>query len=98
MSDPVMMMPKRMVELEVDGQTVKVFEGETILDACNKVEIDTPTLCFGETLEPKNACRVCVVEVEGARVLQPSCSRKAEAGMKVHTNSERVRASRRMVL
>jgi predicted molibdopterin-dependent oxidoreductase YjgC len=97
MSDPVMI-PKRMVELEIDGQPVRVFEGETILSACAKAGVSTPTLCYGETLQPKNACRVCVVEVEGARVLQPACSRKAEAGMKVHTDSERVRSSRRMVL
>ena len=60
--------------------------------------IDTPTLCYGETLTPENACRVCVVEVEGARVLVPACSRKVEAGMVVHTDTERVRLSRRMVL
>ena len=91
-------MPRRMVELEVDGQAVEVFEGQTILDACDKLGIDTPTLCYGPTLEPANVCRVCVVEIEGARVLAPSCSRKAEAGMKVRTDSERVRLSRRVVL
>ena len=48
---------------------MRVFEGETILDACRRLGIDTPTLCYGETLEPANVCRVCVVEVEGARVL-----------------------------
>ena len=92
------MIPKRMVELEVDGTAVKVFEGQTILDAITKVGIETPTLCFGETLQPKNACRVCVVEVEGARVLAPSCSRKIEAGMQVRTDTERVRHARRLVL
>jgi predicted molibdopterin-dependent oxidoreductase YjgC len=51
-----------------------------------------------DTLTPVNVCRVCVVEVEGARVLAPACSRKAEAGMKVHTNSPRVRTSRKVVL
>lgn len=90
--------PRRMVELEVDGQAVEVFEGQTILDACTKLGIDTPTLCYGPTLAPANVCRVCVVEVEGARVLAPSCSRKAEAGMKVRTDSERVRLSRKVVL
>ena len=94
----MMLTPKRMVELEIDGQPVKVFEGETILDACRKLAIDTPTLCYGDTLAPKNACRVCVVEVEGARVLQPACSRKAEAKMVIKTDSERVRVSRRLVL
>ena len=58
----------------------------------------TPTLCYGETLTPANVCRVCVVEIEGARVLAPPCSRKAEPGMKVRTDSERVRHSRRLVL
>ena len=90
--------PRRMVELEVDGQAVRVFEGATILDACLKLGIDTPTLCYAETLRPANVCRVCVVELEGSRVLVPSCSRKAEAGMKVRTDSERVRTSRKVVM
>jgi NADH dehydrogenase/NADH:ubiquinone oxidoreductase subunit G len=64
--------PKRMVELEIDGQPVRVFEGSTILDACRQLGIDTPTLCYGETLQPANVCRVCVVELEGARVLAPA--------------------------
>ena len=91
-------LPKRMVELEVDGEPVRVFEGQTILDALRKLGVETPTLCYGDTLQPANACRVCVVELEGARVLAPSCSRKAEAGMKVRTDSERVRHSRKLVL
>ena len=87
-----------MVELEIDGTPVKVFEGQTILDACKKLAIETPVLCYGETLKPHNVCRVCVVELEGARTLVPSCSRKAEAGMQVRTDSERVRHSRTLVL
>jgi predicted molibdopterin-dependent oxidoreductase YjgC len=90
--------PKRLVECTVDGQAVRVPEGRTILDACNVAGVDTPTLCWGDTLTPKNACRVCVVEVDGNRALVPSCSRKVEAGMAVHTDTERVRHSRRMVL
>ena len=90
--------PKRMVELEVDGRPVRVFEGSTILDACGRLEIDTPTLCYGETLEPANVCRVCVVELEGSRVLVPACSRKAEDGMKIRTNTDRVTHSRKLVL
>src|SRR5213075_3508308 len=77
---------------------LSVPEGTTILDACRRMNIDTPTLCYLETLTPVNVCRVCVVEVEGSRVLVPSCSRKVEPGMIVHTDSERVRTSRRMVL
>ena len=87
-----------MVELSVDGQSVRVLEGSTILDACRLLGIDTPTLCYGDTLTPVNVCRVCVVELEGARTLVPSCSRKAEDGMVVRTDTERVRTSRRLVL
>jgi predicted molibdopterin-dependent oxidoreductase YjgC len=90
--------PKRLVEVTIDGQTVSVTEGSTILDACRRLGIETPTLCYADTLTPVNVCRVCVVEVEGARVLAPACSRKVEPGMVVHTDSPRVRTSRRMVL
>ena len=86
------------LELSVDGETVAVPQGATILDACRVLGKDIPTLCYLETLTPVNACRVCVVELEGARVLVPACSRKAEAGMKIHTDSPRVRTSRKVVL
>ena len=88
---------KRTVQLTIDGSEVEVPEGATILDACNKLGVVTPTLCYLSTLTPVNACRVCVVEVEKARVLAPACSRRVEPGMVVHTDSERVRHSRRMV-
>ena len=90
--------PKKVLELTVDGRVVRVLEGSTILDACRLAGIDTPTLCYGDTLTPVNVCRVCVVELEGARTLVPSCSRKAEAGMVVLTDSDRVRTSRKLVL
>ena len=86
------------VKLTVNGLSVSVPEGSTILDACRRLEIATPTLCYADTLAPVNVCRVCVVEVEGSRTLVPSCSRKVEAGMAVHTDSPRVRTSRRLVL
>jgi predicted molibdopterin-dependent oxidoreductase YjgC len=88
----------RQVEISVDGRSLQVPEGTTLLDACRQQGIDTPTLCFLENLTPVNVCRVCVVEVEGARTLVPACSRKVESGMKVKTDSERVRLSRRLVL
>jgi predicted molibdopterin-dependent oxidoreductase YjgC len=94
----VLAAPKKMIELSVDGEAVRVFEGSTILDACRMLGNEQPTLCYGDTLTPVNVCRVCVVEVEGARTLVPSCSRIAEPGMVVHTDSERVRTSRRLVL
>lgn len=91
-------MSERLVEITIDGDDVAVPEGATLLDACRAKGIETPTLCYLETLTPVNACRVCVVEVEGARTLVPACSRKAEPGMKVLTDSERVRHSRKLVL
>ena len=90
--------PRRMMEIKIDGQAVAVPEGATILDAARKLGIDTPTLCFLESLTPVNVCRVCVVELEGSRTLVPACSRKIEQGMSIKTDSERVRLSRRLVL
>ena len=86
------------VELTIDGEAVTVPAGTTLLGACRQVGIDTPTLCYAENLRPVNVCRVCVVEVTGSRVLVPACSRPAEAGMEVQTDSERVRTSRKVVL
>src|SRR6266576_3070244 len=91
-------MPKRLVGVSIDGREIEVIEGSTILDACRRLQIDTPTLCQLDNLTPVNVCRVCVVEVEGSRVLVPACSRKVEAGMKIKTDTERVRHSRRLVL
>ncbi|MEW6225063.1 MAG: 2Fe-2S iron-sulfur cluster-binding protein [Chloroflexota bacterium] len=86
------------VEVIIDGAAVTVPAGSTILEAARSVGIDTPTLCYLESLTPVNVCRVCVVEVAGSRVLVPACSRAVEPGMEVQTDSERVRHSRRLVL
>ena len=86
------------ITLEIDDVTTTVAKGTTLLDACRLRGIDTPTLCYLENLTPVNVCRVCVVELEGSRTLVPACSRPCEEGMKVKTDSERVRMSRRMVL
>jgi len=90
--------PARLVALTIDERPVEVPEGSTVLDACAKLGIDTPTLCYGETLTPANACRICVVEMEGARALVPACSRKVEPDMVIATDSARVRHSRKMVI
>jgi predicted molibdopterin-dependent oxidoreductase YjgC len=89
---------RRQVEIKIDGRDVSVPEGTTILDAARNLGIDTPTLCYLESLTPVNVCRVCVVELEGSRTLVPACSRKVEPGMSIKTDSERVRLSRRLVL
>src|SRR5207244_8473274 len=98
MSVTMVAAPRRLVDLTIDGQEVRVLEGATILDACRQLGIATPTLCYADTLTPVNVCRVCVVELEGSRALVPACSRKVEPGMVVRTDSERVRLSRRLVL
>ena len=90
--------PKTMVTLTIDGQAVSVPEGTTIINACESLGITVPTLCYLETLRPVNVCRLCVVEVEGARVLAPACSRAVEPGMQVQTQSARVKHSRKLVL
>ena len=89
---------KRTVEIQIDGRKVQAVEGTTILDACKELDQEIPTLCYLDTLRPVNACRVCVVELEGSRVLVPACSRPVTAGMVIKTNSERVKHSRKMVL
>ncbi|MEZ4399753.1 MAG: 2Fe-2S iron-sulfur cluster-binding protein [Kofleriaceae bacterium] len=88
----------RPVEITVDGAAVTVPEGATLLDACAAAGVETPTLCFAANLTPVNACRVCVVELDGARTLVPACSRKAEPAMVVRTDSPRVRTARKLVL
>ena len=98
MSERRVAAPRRLVELTVDGEPCRVPEGTTVLAACVATGRTIPTLCYGDTLTPKNACRVCVVEIDGSRALVPSCSRAVEADMVVHTDTERTRHSRRMVL
>ena len=88
----------RDVELTIDGAAVRAPEGTTILNACRARGIDTPTLCYLDTLTPVNVCRVCVVEVEGSRALVPACSRAVEPKMVVRTDTARVQHSRRLVL
>jgi predicted molibdopterin-dependent oxidoreductase YjgC len=90
--------PRPAITLTIDGRTVSVPEGTTILSAGAAIGLTIPTLCFLETLKPVNVCRLCVVELEGARVLAPSCSRAVEAGMVVRTRSPRVMHARKLVL
>lgn len=90
--------PVKQITLTIDGTEVSAPEGSTILTALTRMGKDTPVLCYGDTLAPKSACRICMVEMKGSRVLVPSCSRKVEPGMEIQTDSERVRHSRRLVL
>ena len=82
----------------MDGREVTAEDGQTLLDAARANGIDIPTICFHEATTANALCRICVVEVEGQRVLQPSCIVKAGAGMKVQTRSEKVIRARRTIL
>ncbi|MFV1960533.1 MAG: 2Fe-2S iron-sulfur cluster-binding protein [Acidimicrobiia bacterium] len=86
------------ITAQVNGEVVEVPDGSTILDACRQAGLDLPTLCYGPTMTAANACRVCVVELEGSRTLVPSCSRKLEEGMDIRTGTERAEHSRRLVM
>lgn len=86
------------VSATVDGQAVQVGAGGTILDAVRQAGVDMPTLCYGPTMTAANACRVCMVELEGSRTLVPSCSRLVEDGMEIRTQAERATHSRRLVM
>ena len=82
-------MTQRTVSLTIDDQPVEVPEGATILEACAKLGIDTPTLCYGDTLQPANVCRVCVVEIEGGA--RPGAGVLAQ-GRGRHGGQDRLRA------
>jgi len=87
-----------MVELTINDIKVKAEEGMTILEAAKSVGIHIPTLCHMKDLFPTGACRICVVEVEGMRGLTPSCAYPVMPGMKVQTNSSRVRVARKTIV
>ncbi len=86
------------VTLTIDGQTLQVPAGTTILDAARSIGIEIPTICYHETLTANALCRICVVEVEGARALAPSCASRVSDGMRIHTRTERVMRTRRTIL
>lgn len=87
-----------MVELEINNIKVNAEEGMTILDAAKSVGIKIPTLCHMKDMMPTGACRMCVVEVEGGRGLTPSCAFPVTDGMKIQTNSARVRRARKTIV
>jgi iron-only hydrogenase group A len=87
-----------MIEFEADGKVVKADEGETILSALRREGVHIPTLCHLEGLPPSGACRLCVVAVEGAPALVPSCSYPVAPGMKVKTRTPQVIEARRTII
>ncbi len=87
-----------MVHLKINNIPVEVKEGTTILEAAKVAGINIPTLCYLKDINEIGACRVCVVEVKGARSLVASCVYPVNEGMEVFTNTEKVRKSRKTTL
>lgn len=87
-----------MVNLTIDGKKIEVKEGTTVLEAARQSGIEIPTLCDHPQLTPYGGCRLCLVEVEGAKTLQPSCTLPVNPNMVVHTDTEKIRDARKFVL
>ncbi|HVN24964.1 MAG TPA: NADH-dependent [FeFe] hydrogenase, group A6 [Syntrophorhabdales bacterium] len=86
------------INLTVDGRKVEVKEGASVLDAARAAGVHIPTLCFLAEVQAIGACRVCLVDVQGNKNLQASCTLPAAEGMVVTTNSERVRKARKFAV
>ena len=82
----------------IDGNELSFEDGETVLDVAKRAEIEIPTLCYDPRLTPAGACRMCLVEVEGSRLMQPSCSYRAAPGLVVRTKTERVARNQQFIL
>ncbi|MGJ0514712.1 MAG: formate dehydrogenase subunit alpha [Methylomicrobium sp.] len=89
---------KPSVNFTLDGESISAFENETLLQAAKRHGKEIPHLCYKDGMRPDGNCRACVVEIEGERVLAPSCCRKPAEGMKVNAQSERAIKSQKMVL
>ena len=87
-----------MVTLTINGKSVRAPEGTSILEAARTAGIEIPTLCYLRDLNEIGACRICMVEVEGQDTLVAACDSEVREGMVVHTNSQKVRMTRRVNL
>jgi formate dehydrogenase major subunit len=87
-----------MINVTIDEKTIQVPEGTTVLKAAKMAGAKIPTLCDHPYLTPYGGCRLCLVEVQGARTLQPACTLPASNNMVIHTSSEKVKAARKFVL
>jgi formate dehydrogenase major subunit len=86
------------ISLTIDGKKAHGHEGDTVLDVCRKNGIDVPTLCEFKGLTNVGACRMCVVDIEGERRINPSCTYPARDGLVVHTKTEKIEKYRRLIL
>jgi formate dehydrogenase major subunit len=86
------------IKIELNGKSINAQEGDTILKVARENGIEIPTMCNDPRLEPFSSCYLCVVEVEGMRGHQPSCSTKVNEGMKVITDNDEIHVSRKTAL
>jgi NADH dehydrogenase/NADH:ubiquinone oxidoreductase subunit G len=86
------------VTLTIDGQEVTVPEGTTLLDAARSIGVDIPVICYHDATTSNGLCRVCVVDVNKGRLLQPACIAACQNGSGVQTRNERVERNRRTIL
>ncbi len=86
------------IEFTLNGQNIEALAGETIIQAAKRTGTEIPHLCYTDGLRSDGNCRACVVEIEGERVLAPSCCRNPTPGMVVHSNNERAEKSQKLVL
>ena len=86
------------VSITLDGKKISGFENETIFNIAKREGLWIPHLCYKEGMRPDGNCRVCMVEIEGERTLQPSCVRTISEGMIINTTSDRVKHSQKLVL
>ena len=90
--------PEQTVKFTLNDQTIEALEGETILQAAKRVGFEIPHLCYKDGYREVGNCRSCMVEIEGERILAPSCCRTPKADMTVHSDNERALLSQKMVL
>jgi NADH-quinone oxidoreductase subunit G/[NiFe] hydrogenase diaphorase moiety small subunit/NADP-reducing hydrogenase subunit HndD len=86
------------INLKIDGMPITVDEGTTILKAAEQLNIHIPTLCYHDDLCVAGNCRVCVVEMKGARTLPASCAMPVSEGMEIETNTLKVRTARKHII
>lgn len=97
-ANPEYMTEPKTIEFKLNGDSIVAYEDETILQAARRNGVEIPHLCYKDDMRADGNCRACMVEIEGERVLQPSCVRTPTPGMEVITDNERVLHSQKMVL
>ncbi len=91
-------MAENVIKITLDGDEIEVAKGATLLDAAAAAGVDIPVICYHKATSPNGLCRICVVDVDEGRVLQPACVAECQADSKVQTRNERVERSRRTIL